>query len=305
MSGRSKGFDPLSNLFTDTPAPTGAEGEATPAAPVVESNAATDPAFDPAAAPPVPAQVATDPDAVDRVALAKQLAAEAQARVAEAVTADKALLAKKLAAEAQARVAARTAEDNKAQTDKAALAKALAKAAIAKSAGASSSTSKPKPKKSLADRAPRSISERAGAGRRMSALEAARAAAAAEAARKQASAETPIASPAPSVVADGVSGLLAGALGPDLTEEPPRLAQQRDLLTALWKAHTQRHIQDRRWNVAGACAAVVDALERVGPGQLVAVSANAGGDDLLVWFDVGRRSIVAVIPDGRNYLAGL
>ena len=87
-------------------------------------------------------------------------------------------------------MSAKAAED-KAQTDKAALAKALAKAAIAKSAGASSSTPKPasKPKSSLADRAPRSISERAGAGRRMSALEAARAAAAAEAARKQASAE--------------------------------------------------------------------------------------------------------------------
>ena len=139
----------------------------------------------------------------------------------------------------------------------------------------------------------------------MSALEAARAAAAAEAARKQASAEAQAASPAPSLVADGASGLLAGALGPDLNEEPPRLAQQRELLSALWKAHTQRHIQDQRWNVAGACAAVVDALDRVGPGQLVAVSAKAGADDLLVWFDVGRRSVVAVIPDGRAYLAGL
>lgn len=302
MSGRSKGFDPLSNLFTDSPASAGAGPEADVPSTNGESIAVTDPAFDPAEAPAVPAQVAGEPDPVDRVALARRLASEAQARVDEVVAADKVALAKKLAAEAQARTAAKVEED-KSQSDKAALAKALAKAAIAKNAG--SSKPAPKPKRSLADRAPRSISERAGAGRRMSALEAARAAAAAEAARKQASTESPSASPAPSPAAPGPAGLLAGALGPGVTEEPARLAQQRDLLTALWKAHTQRHIQDRRWNVAGSCAAVVDALARVGPGQLVAVPVRAGSDELLVWFDVGRRSIVAVIPDGQAYVAGL
>ena len=143
----------------------------------------------------------------------------------------------------------------------------------------------------------------------MSALEAARAAAADEAARKQASAKgkrPASAAAAPRTSAQSTAtGLLGGVLGADIEEGAPRLAQQRELLTALWKAHTQRHVQDKRWNVAGSCAAVVDALGRLSLGELAAVPVKADAADLLVWVDLSRRSIVAVIPDGRTYLAGL
>jgi hypothetical protein len=74
MSGRSKGFDPLSNLF-DAPSPS----------PKVQD----------------PAEVVAQPGA-DKAALAKKLAAEAQAKADARAEAEKAALAKKLAAEAQA-----------------------------------------------------------------------------------------------------------------------------------------------------------------------------------------------------------
>ncbi len=276
MSGRSKGFDPLSNLFSDAPASSSPAGGRASEAAVAED--ATETVVDPAAVvvPAEPAQPAAPPAAPADL--------------------DKAALAKKLAAEAHARLAA-----EKSDAEKADLAKALAKAAIAKNSAASKAAEPAlaKPRPSLADRA--------GGGRRMSALEAARAAAAEEAARKEEAARR---SPSPKTPAalppvSGVGGLTGGVLGPGVQEEAPRLAQQRELLSALWKAHTHRLASDGRWVEAGSCAAVVDALERLGPGQLAAVPARAGDDKLLVWVDIARRAVIAVIPDGGNYLTGL
>ena len=83
------------------------------------------------------------------------------------------------------------------------------------------------------------------------------------------------------------------------------MASDRGLLTALWKAHALRHIEDGNWAVAGSCLAVVAALGRVPAGVLVAVPAMAGTQALLAWGDVSKVSILAVIPNGRAYLAGL
>jgi hypothetical protein len=301
MSGRSKGFDPLSNLFSDAAASSTA-GDSRPADAQTAENGPS-PVSDPAAVvrsaaladPSAPPEA---PPAVDKVALARKLAAQAQAKAkanaAQEAPVDKAALARKLAADAQARVAA-----EKSAKEKAELAKSLAKAAMAKN---SAKTPTPAPAK-----AKRSLADRAGGGRRMSALEAARAAAAEEAARKEETVRrepAATAPPAPST-APSTGGLTGGVLGSAVHEEAPRIAQQRELLTALWKSHTHRLAEDGRWNEAGSCAAVVDALDRLGPGQLAAVPARAGSDDLLVWVDLTRRSVIAVIPDGRAYLTGL
>jgi hypothetical protein len=299
MSGRSKGFDPLSNLFSDGAASSTA-GDSRPADAQAADNGQS-PVSDPAAVvrSAVPADPSAPPEApaaVDKVALARKLAAQAQAKAnaAQEAPVDKAALARKLAADAQARVAA-----EKSAKEKAELAKSLAKAAMAKN---SAKTPTPAPAK-----AKRSLADRAGGGRRMSALEAARAAAAEEAARKEETIrrEPAAVSPPASSTAPSTGGLTRGILGSAVQEEAPRLAQQRELLTALWKSHTHRLAEDGRWNEAGSCAAVVDALDRLGPGQLAAVPARAGSDDLLVWVDLTRRSVIAVIPDGRAYLTGL
>ena len=145
-------------------------------------------------------------------------------------------------------------------------------------------------------------------------LEAARAAAAAEEqARKQQvarpkpaapKAEAARPAPAPAPARAGGKGLLA-QLGSGVVAQAPRMAADRGLLTALWKAHALRHIEDNNWAVAGSCLSVVDALGRVPAGVLVAVPAEAGGASLLAWVDVSKSSVLAVIPDGRSYLAGL
>jgi len=275
MSGRSKGFDPLSNLF-DAPVP----------------SAAVQPEEDP-----------TAKVEVDKAALAKKLAAEARARIeAEApAPVDKVALAKKLAAEAKARAAEVATEPQ----DKAALAKALAKAAMAKNAAAKPAASKPAaPKK-------RSLADRANARRPMSALDAARAAAAQEAARKQetAAAERVAlqqleADTARKAVSTS-GGVVEKLFGDTLTVQPARIAAQRQILQALWKAHMKRHADACNWTVAGSCAAIADALARLGAGQLAVIPAAAGDADLLIWVDLSRSAVVAVVPSEPAYLAGL
>lgn len=296
MSGRSKGFDPLSNLF-DAPAPAAAvrpEADA-PAEPEVDKVAL-------ARKLAAEAQAKAAAQQAEKVALAKKLAAQAQAK-ADAEHAEKVALAKRLAAEAQAKAAARSKDD----TDKAALAKALAKAAMEKNKAAAPK----KAKASLADRAPRSLADRAGKRRPMSALEAARAAASAEAERKKAAKQAKAAAEVAkkSAIAKKAQassgGLVSKVLGSGVVAQPARLADQRDLLTALWKSHAQRHVEDQNWAVAGACSAVVEALGRVAPGALAAAPARAGSEDLLVWMDLSRGAVLAVVPDGRSYLAGL
>ena len=88
----------------------------------------------------------------------------------------------------------------------------------------------------------------------------------------------------------GGRGLLS-QLGSAVAAESPRMASDRGLLTALWKSHALRHIEDGNWAVAGSCLAVVAALGRVPAGVLVAVPATAGGESLLAWVDVSKSSI--------------
>lgn len=297
MSGRSKGFDPLSNLF-DAPAPSPSvqPEPVDPAEPAIVDKVALAKKL----AAEAQAKAASQ---VDKVALAKRLAAEAKARAEaeQAAKVDKVALAKKLAAEAQAKANAK-AQQAAGDANKAALAKALAKAAMEKNKLASAPP--PAPKK-------RSLAERTKTGKRMSALDAARAAAADEAARKTARAvekKQAVAEKQQQAVRKATAssgGLVQKVLGERVVSQPARVAAQRELLKALWKAHVARHVEDQNWAVAGACSAVVDALGRLGDGQLAAIPATAGDADLLVWVDLSRAAVLAVVPDGRAYLAGL
>jgi hypothetical protein len=300
LSGRAKGFDPLSNLFDAPNADRSlAEGQTPPAGDPVQN------------------------DDIDKVALARALAKAAATKAAAAAkppptaAVDKLALAKRLAAEAKARAAADQAVQpspsaEPTPVDRAELAKALARAAKAKVAAqqAPAPAQKTSP---VSERAPRTLADRATRRKPMSALEAARAAAAAEEqSRTQQVARPKPAAPSrasarPSTAAPhrrGQSSLLA-QLGGGVAAESPRMASDRGLLTALWKAHALRHIEDGNWAVAGSCLAVVAALGRVPPGVLVAVPAMAGTQSLLAWVDVSKVSILAVIPNGRAYLAGL
>ena len=294
MSGRAKGFDPLSNLF-DAP------NAGAPA---------------PSAASPAPAESASDE--VDKVALARALAKAAAAKAAAAkptpaseADVDKLALAKRLAEEAKARAAAQAAPApaaaEPAGVDRAELAKALARAAKAKVAAQAPAA--PARKSPPVSRAPRTLAERASRRKPVSALEAARAAAAAEEEARKREASRPAPAPAParsaSAAAPARSSGLLGPLGAGVTAEAPRVASDRGLLSSLWKAHALRHIEDGNYAQAGSCLAVVAALGRVPAGVLVAVPAMAGSQSLLVWVDVSTSSILAVIPDGRTYLAGL
>ena len=337
MAGRSKGFDPLSNLF-EPPAPVPARTQPSVRVPIAADpsdvddtagasvqTAPADAGVDKAALARALAEEAKvkaaaeaaekaalarrvaeeakakmEAEALEKRALAKKLAEEAKAKV-DAEAADKAALAKKLAEEAKAKIANQPAPD----VDKEQLAKTLAKAAQVKAAQRAAA---------IADRAPKSLSDRAGR-RPMTALEAARAAAAEEESRRS-RAEKPAAEARPVGAARAgessapareasVPACLSTILNGVGSVEGVYVAAQRPVLTALWKAHRARHQGDGSLVLAASCAAVVDALDRVDADALQAALVTQGSGDFLVWMDVGRNAVLAAIPDGRAYLVGL
>lgn len=270
----SKGFDPLASLF-EAPEPGRAEASASPAA----------------AAPP-------SAPAIDKVALAKELAAEAAAEAAARKAAqelDKVALAKKLAAEAAAKAAAR-----KANEDKVALAKRLAAEAVAKAA-AKKGAAAAKPKSRLDSMAQR-------ARRPTSALEAARAAAAREE-QDQAQAQRAEAASRKQRLGVRVQALIPEAL-PGLGRlrvERALFADQRDVLADLWRGHRARFLAEGELERAVGTAAVLHALESLPQGQLVVAHVVTDASDYLVWMDVnletGAGGLLAAFADARAYFA--
>ncbi|MEC8425343.1 MAG: hypothetical protein VX000_16275 [Myxococcota bacterium] len=100
------------------------------------------------------------------------------------------------------------------------------------------------------------------------------------------------------------------ALVPTLLPEVPSvkvvnaiIVQQRDVLRALWTAHRARFITDGQLERAVGAAVVLQALDAVGVGGLVAAHVETPASDYLVWIDVERNQVLAAFPDARAYFS--
>ena len=207
------------------------------------------------------------------------------------------------------------------------LAKILAKAAMAKAAA--SRPAAPAPAAPAAAAAPARLQGIAGAPPPRKAMSAADAMEAARQSEEHA-VQTRAAAPRPEPVAtpagpgptadpttrpqptartaltDPVQAILAAALpGNTLFVAGAYTADDRRILTALWKAHRANFGARSQLDLAVACANVLSALQTVPAQRLVAAHVLSDKADYLLWLDVQNRTLIAAFPNARALIAGL
>ena len=121
-------------------------------------------------------------------------------------------------------------------------------------------------------------------------------------------AETPTRPPptARTALTDPVQAILAGALaGTTLFVAGAYFAEDRKILTALWKAHRANFGARMQLDQAVACETVLIALQTAPPQRLVAAHVLSDRADFLLWVDVQNRKLLAAFPNARMLIAGL
>ncbi len=83
-----------------------------------------------------------------------------------------------------------------------------------------------------------------------------------------------------------------------------KVADEREVLIALWKSHRSKFLSDGELERAVAAARVVDVLKHAASGALIAAHAVTAASDYLVWIDLQNGSLVAAFADARAYFAG-
>jgi len=148
-------------------------------------------------------------------------------------------------------------------------------------------------------------------GRRMSRVErlaarAVRPKAALEAAREAVEAENAVESRASQTLTDRIQVLIEASLPGvgDLDVKAAKVADEREVLGALWKSHRSKFLSDGELERAVAAARVVDSLKHAPSGALIAAHAVTAASDYLVWIDLQNGSLVAAFADARAYFAG-
>ncbi len=148
-------------------------------------------------------------------------------------------------------------------------------------------------------------------GRRLSRVErlaarAVRPKAALEAAREAADSEIEAEAKASQTLTDRIQVLIEASL-PGVGEidvKAAKVADEREVLLALWKSHRSKFLSDGELERAVAAARVVDVLKHSVPGALIAAHALTAASDYLVWIDLQNGSLVAAFADARAYFAG-
>jgi hypothetical protein len=82
-------------------------------------------------------------------------------------------------------------------------------------------------------------------------------------------------------------------------------AEDRKLLTALWKSHRARFAGALQLDQAAAVAGLLTSLQAVPARKLVACHAVTDRGDFLVWMDLQNRVVLAAFPNARPLFAGL
>lgn len=342
MSGRNRGFDPLSSLFevpepggltlpeiddmNDTSSPgshielTDPLYKAPPDLAGITADAPEPPVRlnPPPVAAPSMEQRAEMAKAIARAATARALAAQAAPPARPAPSplpppaegpsmAQRAEMAKAIAKAAAAKAKAAAPPPARPAAPSPAAAPAPAPAAPpAKPARAATTEQGPPPKRSRLD------ALTARARRPTSALEAAR-----QAAEREQDQRAEIAQAAEEAtqqerqqrvndLADLVQGKLPDwlpSVGPVYVANAV-LADPREILQALWKAHRAKFLAEGELERAVGAAAVLSALDNVPQDRLVAAHVVTDASDYLVWLDLERGGLVAAFSNARAYFAG-
>jgi len=82
-------------------------------------------------------------------------------------------------------------------------------------------------------------------------------------------------------------------------------AEDRKVLTALWKAHRTRFANAGELGQAASATTVLAALGTTPPRSLAAAHTLADRGDWLVFVDLTHRTVLAAFPDARTLFAGL
>ncbi len=90
----------------------------------------------------------------------------------------------------------------------------------------------------------------------------------------------------------------------DIDVKAAKVADERDVLSALWKSHRSKFLSDGELERAVAAARVVDHLKNSPSGALIAAHAVTAASGYLVWIDLQSGSLVAAFADARAYFAG-
>ena len=130
--------------------------------------------------------------------------------------------------------------------------------------------------------------------------------AALEAAREAVESETAAEVRASQTLTDRIQVLIEASL-PGVGEidvKAAKVADERDVLIALWKSHRSKFLSDGELERAVAAARVVDGLKHAPAGALIAAHAVTAASDYLVWIDLQNGSLLAAFADARAYFAG-
>lgn len=77
----------------------------------------------------------------------------------------------------------------------------------------------------------------------------------------------------------------------------------RPLMRAIWSSHRTKFLINGQLEYAVAAVSVMDALEQVGAGELVAAYVETTASDYLIWIDLPNKKLLAAFADAKSYFA--
>ena len=78
---------------------------------------------------------------------------------------------------------------------------------------------------------------------------------------------------------------------------------ERPLLKAMWMTHKMKFLMQGKLEYAVAATSVIDSLDTVEEGQLVAVYIETTASDYLIWIDIKEHRLIAAFANAGQYFA--
>jgi hypothetical protein len=102
----------------------------------------------------------------------------------------------------------------------------------------------------------------------------------------------------------GQAGAVVAELLPGAVVESVNPVANPDVFRALWKAHRARAVHEGQLPLAATASVLLDALDRVPTGWLVALRVSIGGARWAAWVDLDRRVVLGLAQPADVYLVG-
>ncbi len=77
----------------------------------------------------------------------------------------------------------------------------------------------------------------------------------------------------------------------------------RPLMRAIWSSHRTKFLINGQLEYAVAAVSVMDALEQIEEGHLVAAYVETTASDYLIWIDLPNKKLLAAFADAKSYFA--